>query len=118
MTGQPASLRQLNRRLVFGRLLRHGPASKAQLAKAVGLSAPTVGKVVDELIADRLVELSDAAVCMTDGQATADTAQAAVGRPAQPVRLNRTTPSLIALQIGIRHTRVAALPVAGPMDDH
>ncbi|MCC7408295.1 MAG: ROK family transcriptional regulator [Phycisphaeraceae bacterium] len=110
MSGSPTRLRRLHERWVFDRLRRGGSASRAELAKETGLSAPTVGKVVDALLAQGLVE-----EVIDDGQAR----EAGVGgRPARPVDLCRSRPSIIALQLGVRHTRLAALPVAGPEDEH
>lgn len=103
-----ADSRRANERLIFERLRRGGSASRAQLAKAVGLSAPTVGKVADTLLGIGLLEEVEA-----DGQI----ADPVLGRPSRPLRLSRGQHRVVALQIGVRRTRLAALPVAGPIDD-
>ncbi len=108
MIGIPASLRRINQRAVLRQLLEHGQASRARIAKAVGLSAPTVGKVVDELLASRTIEEAPA-----DDTAVEDLLQP--GRPGKLLRINQTTPRLIVLQLGVRHTRRAARPSAGPI---
>jgi len=105
MSPQASSLRQFNRRRVFEQVAAGGAASRADLAKTTGLSAPTVGKVVDELLAEQLLQ---------ETLGTGHDAPTSPGRPGRPVRLNRTTAQLVAVQIGVRHTRLAALPVAGP----
>ena len=45
----PASLRRTNQRTVISLLLRLGNASRADLAKAAGISQPTAGKITTEL---------------------------------------------------------------------
>jgi predicted NBD/HSP70 family sugar kinase len=108
MSTPVAELRRANERLVFEQLRSAGPASRAQLAKAVGLSAPTVGKVAETLVDSGLLEEDDASVAPDEP---------VLGRPSRPLRLSRRQHRIIALQIGVRHTRVAALPIAGPLDD-
>lgn len=81
------------------------------MAKETGLSAPTVGKVVDALLGSGLVEE------ISPGGPSPDPGPAG-GRPARPLRLNTTRLSLVTLQLGVRHTRLAALPIAGPEDEH
>src|SRR5258708_32724754 len=46
----PASLRRTNQRTVISLLLRLGSASRADLAKAAGISQPTAGKITAELL--------------------------------------------------------------------
>lgn len=107
MMSETSHLRRFNRRRVFEHVARAGAVSRAQLGKATGLSAPTAGKVVDELLVEGLLE-----------EVQSDSSPAATpGRPGRPVRLNRTAATLVAVQIGVRRTRLAALPVAGPIDD-
>lgn len=117
MPTPPAQLRQVHRRVVFDRLAADGAASRAELATATRLSPPTVGKVVDELITQHLVEEFDPAMHRLQlAQYAGDVPQVSVGRPSRPLRLDSTHPVIMAVQIGVRHTRVAALPVAGPRD--
>lgn len=47
----PARMAQSNRRTLVRTLQRLGLASRADLAKALGMSQPTTGKIVDELVA-------------------------------------------------------------------
>jgi glutamate synthase (NADPH/NADH) small chain len=47
----PSRMGQLNRRALLRRLQKLGVASRAELAKSLGMSQPTAGKIVDELIA-------------------------------------------------------------------
>src|SRR5688500_1646121 len=111
-----------NERTVFERL-RRGPASRAELAKATGLSAPTVGKAADALVEAGLLEEfratrddapSAAGHPNIAGVATLEVKpEPSMGRPARPLRLNRTNARLVALQLGVHRTRVAAMPVSG-----
>ena len=44
----PASLRRVNQRAIIAWLVRNGAASRADLAKATGMSQPTAGKITSE----------------------------------------------------------------------
>lgn len=132
MSSALASLRQRHERLVFQRL-RRGPATRADLARETGLSPPTIGKVADRLVAAGILE-EDSAPTAADAGAPAYgqaivvelpevrpapsiatlPATPALGRPGRLLRLDRSRHRILALQIGVRHTRLAALPVAGP----
>ena len=56
---EPALLRRINERLVLEVIRRGGPSSRASLARASGLTAPTVSKVVESLLNRGLVEEFD-----------------------------------------------------------
>lgn len=98
--------------MIFECLRAQGSASRAELAKATRLSPPTVGKVADDMIAAGMLEEVRGAK-----RVAAEQRQAAMGRPARPLRINATTPRVVCVQLGVRHTRVAALPLAGPLDE-
>jgi len=146
MSSGPAKLKGVHQRMVFDHLRRGGSASRAELAKATGLSAPTIGKVAQTLIEARLVEeqgLNGAGATPSpdpslaegggkrtgriddgrDGHPTGLSGQAltygsgGIGRPGTPLCLNRTAADIVALQLGVRRTRLARLPVAGPIED-
>lgn len=51
-----SDLRKLNKRNVLRYILKRKNASRPELAAALGLSVPTVGQLVDELIADGLLQ--------------------------------------------------------------
>ncbi len=99
-------------RTVFEQLLRTGQSTRAELAKTTGLSAPTVGKVVDDLLATGLLEEAGEGRLRVSEEAAMP-----LGRPGRLVRVNQVTPRFVAVQVGVRHTRLAALPVAGPLDE-
>ncbi|MFI5380911.1 MAG: ROK family protein [Tepidisphaerales bacterium] len=58
----PSHLRQLNQRRVIYALMRLGQASRADLAKTTGMSQPTVGKIVDDLLREHVLDSADGAV--------------------------------------------------------
>ncbi len=77
--------------------------SRAAIARATGLSAMTAGKVVDDLIADRLADEADPII----DPAVRNT----MGRPARSVRVlaSREIP---IVELGVRRTTVMAQPLA------
>jgi predicted NBD/HSP70 family sugar kinase len=58
--GSPQLLRQLNSAHVLRAIRSHGPISRADLAKTIGLSKPTVNDVVEGLLGDGTVLESEA----------------------------------------------------------
>lgn len=130
MDATPATLRPLNQRRVLRHLLRHGPQSRARLARHIGLSAPTVGKLVEQMVDAGLLEYIDSAEQKPPKARGIPASDAAArpeppgvprpGRPAHPVGLNASQPRFVAIQLGVRHTRIAALSLAeasGVRDD-
>jgi len=107
----PASLRRTNQRTVISLLLRLGCASRADLAKAAGISQPTAGKITAELLEMGLLQSvsgSDA-----DGNGPGQGGQSPrLGRPGQLLRLDSARPRFLAIELGVVQTRLAALPVA------
>jgi len=89
-------------RAVFAQVRQAGTASRAAIARATGLSSPAVGAIAADLLQAGLLEEGD----VVDGEG--------MGRPSRPLQLERRKPAVVAVQIGVRHTRLAALPVAGP----
>lgn len=102
----PASLRRTNERTVISLLFRLGRASRADLAKAAGISQPTAGKIISELLEAGI--LQEAASAPNDLTPVAPR----LGRPGQLLHLNSASDRFIAVEIGISETRVTALPVA------
>lgn len=88
-------LREGNRADVLVRLREHGPASRATLARELGMSPTTAASLVDELLTAGLV------------METPATPQGGRGRPARLVAAT-TPPGLVAgIDIGRRHLRIA-----------
>jgi predicted NBD/HSP70 family sugar kinase len=102
----PATLRLLNQRRLLELILRVGSASRAELAEIAGMSRPTAGKIVDELIEAGVVEESDAE---PEGKGP--------GRPGRRLVPEARTPRFLLIEMGVRNTRLAAAPVGATGDD-
>ena len=109
MRAVPASLRLANQAHLIERLLRLGVATRAELAKATGMSQPTAGKIIDELLAAGVVEQL--------GPRNSRVVQG-VGRPGKRLRLAREPARLVAIELGVERTRMAALPAAPLEQEH
>jgi predicted NBD/HSP70 family sugar kinase len=107
----PASLRRTNERTVMSLLLRLGSASRAELAKAAGISQPTAGKIITRLLKLGVVQLAE------ESDAERVGGPVKLGRPGERVRLAATRPRFIAIELGVAETRATALPVAFPTRD-
>jgi predicted NBD/HSP70 family sugar kinase len=106
----PTHLRQLNQRRVIYALMRMGQASRAELAKATRMSQPTVGKIVDDLLAGRVLALADGAAGEENGSPR-------LGRPGQGVTLDGRKHRFLVVQLGVLNTRLASLPIAARLVD-
>lgn len=104
---------KLNKRALLGHLQRLGAASRADLAKSLGLSQPTAGKIVDELLAGGVFEEIDLGVGANDGSKR----RAKVGRPARMIRLNQSKARFLGIHLGIRETSLALLSVGSDGED-
>ena len=105
----PSRMGQLNRRALLRQLQKLGIASRAHLAKSLGMSQPTAGKIVDELLELDVVEEVDAPPAGSrdvDGNG-ADTVVR--GRPGRLLRLNQSSAKLLGIQLGVNETTVAGL---------
>jgi len=109
----PASLRRTNQRTVISLLLRLGSASRADLAKAAGISQPTAGKITSDLL--RLGVLREASSAADP--AGAGNSFQRLGRPGQLLELDGRRQRFLAVELGVTETRVAALPVATKLQD-
>ena len=99
-----ASLRLANQATLLEQLLGRRAASRAELAKATGMSKPTVGKIIDDLVRAGVVEelrISD------DGRP-------GLGRPGKQLRLATTRNRFVVVELGVESTRISALPPAPP----
>lgn len=106
MTTPESRLRTTNRSQVLDLLGRSAPISRAELAQRTGLSRSTVSSIVQELLAaEQIVETSGPALPRGGG------------RPPTLLTVSGTPGTLIAVDIGHRHVRVAvadltATPIA------
>src|SRR5262245_47247906 len=106
MSAVPASLRVANQAQVLETLLLRGSASRAELAKATGMSQPTAGKIADELLSAHVLE-----------EVAAEPSRAgSVGRPGKQLRLARERSRFVLIELGVDSTRLVAAPVA-PMNE-
>jgi len=114
----PAKMGRINKRALLGRLQRVGEASRADLAKSLGLSQPTAGKIADELLRlGVLEEIDEDAVAALGNARRASGVPARVGRPGRILRLNRRRARFLAIQLGVSETNLAALPVGAAPED-
>jgi predicted NBD/HSP70 family sugar kinase len=110
MIFHPASMGLLNRRALIRQLQKTGLASRAGLARSLGMSQPTAGKIVDELLAEKVLE--EVGLPEANGNTAVQ-----LGRPGRQLQLNRSQPSFLGIQLGIEKTRLVELPL-GAADDN
>src|SRR5580658_4614754 len=99
-------LRRINQRKIVQSLLRlHSTASRTKLAEIAGMSQATVGRIVDDLLTQSIL----AEVGANDYPAAPDLPQ--LGRPSKLLELDRAKRRFLLIQLGVRQTRLAAMPV-------
>src|ERR1041385_3736682 len=103
----PSKMGRLNKRALLDRLQIMGTASRASLAKATGLSQPTAGKIVDQLIETEVIEEVESSEA--NGENGDGKSAGKVGRPGRMLRLNRNPVRFLAIQLGVSETSMAAL---------
>jgi predicted NBD/HSP70 family sugar kinase len=110
----PASLRRTNQRTVISLLWRLGCASRADLAKAAGISQPTAGKITAELLELGVLEEAGLSGPTEEGVGGGSPR---LGRPGQLLRLDGQRRRFLAIQLGVSETCLSALPVAVKLED-
>jgi len=105
----------MHQRRIIEAVARSGSISRSDLARATGMSQPTVSRIVDRLRARHILAESLDGECHSEGGS--GKATAALGRPSTRLQLDRTRPRFGVVQLGVRHTRLAVLPVAVPSED-
>jgi predicted NBD/HSP70 family sugar kinase len=111
MRAVPKSLRLTNQARLVEQLLRRGIATRAELAKAGGMSQPTAGKIIEELASAGVVE-------ELTGSNEVSRGRPSVGRPGKQLRLSQSPARLVIVEVGVERTRLAAVPAALPEDEH
>lgn len=107
----PGSLRRTNQRTIVSLLMRMAYASRADLAKAAGISQPTAGKIISEML--RVGVLQDVPAQTTAlASQSAQTANPRLGRPGKLVALNRDHSRFLAIAMDVEETTASALPIA------
>ena len=105
----PSRMGQLNRRALLRQLQKLGVASRAELAKALGMSQPTAGKIVDELIDMDVLEEVAVPLAEAGERCGGDAAASQLGRPGRRLRLNESRAKFLAIQLGVKTTTIAGL---------
>ncbi len=100
---QPNLLRKLNERQVLETLQAHGPASRAEVSRISGISAPTVSKVVATLLDAGFLEELDA---LTEK----------FGRPAKLLRLATDSLRVIGIVIDVSQCSIVTGGLDGSID--
>jgi predicted NBD/HSP70 family sugar kinase len=100
----PANLRLANQTALLGQLLGRKAASRAELAKATGMSKPTTGKIIDDLMHAGVVE----EIKLMDG------GRPSVGRPGKQLRLATNRSRFVVVDLGVELTRISGLPPSPP----
>ena len=98
------NLREEGRLRVLQALYDSAGTSRPELVKATGLSRATVSSLVADMIATGLV-------CEDSGLAEPE--NRSMGRPAQPLSLNRSAAYAVGADIGHAHVRVAVCDLHG-----
>jgi predicted NBD/HSP70 family sugar kinase len=96
-----ASLREHNLALVLGEVAAAGPASRARIAAATGLTKATVSSLVETLLDARLL----AEVGVQDGPR--------VGRPASALALSPGGPVGIGVEVNVDYVAACTVDLAG-----
>ena len=94
------TMREVNRSLVLDLVKAGGVVSRASIARSTTLAKPTVSAIVDELIADGLIQ--EVGVGSTAG-----------GRPPILLRFNARSQLVIGAHIGARRTTIAVGDATG-----
>jgi predicted NBD/HSP70 family sugar kinase len=102
MIFHPARMGQHNKRALVRQLQKLGLASRAELAKSLGMSQPTAGKIVDELLAEKILE--EVEVAEVNGSTR-------LGRPGRQLQLNRSRAGFLGIRLGVAETQLAELPL-------
>jgi glucokinase-like ROK family protein len=98
-SGSLRSLRELNRGRVIDALRDRGTASRAELARATGLSRSTVSSIVSDLIESGMLTEQSEATGVAHGEAG--------GRPPVLLSLNPSAGLAVGVDFGHTHLRVA-----------
>ncbi len=101
---QQIYLAKLNEQQVLQVIRDQGPSSRAELARASGLSAPTVSKAAASLLEAGLVEEIDAEGLL-------------VGRPAKKLRLASVSSQVVGVVIDAGHCTVVASGLDGQLHE-
>ena len=91
----------MNQRLLLERLARVGTATRAELADGTGMSRPTAGKIIDELLSARVLDERDGPDIEMPRR---------LGRPGRMLGFEGKTARFVLIQLGVRQTTLVADP--------
>jgi predicted NBD/HSP70 family sugar kinase len=114
----PSRMGQLNRRALLRQLQKLGVASRADLAKTLGMSQPTAGKIADELIDMDVLEEVVAPSVEAGGRQLNGDSGSPLGRPGRQLRLNQSRPKFLGIHLGVHTTKLAGLTLQTGYHDH
>jgi len=114
----PAKMGRINKRTLLWRLQRMGVASRADLARSLGMSHPTAGKIADELLELGVLEEVNGEEGPVGNHVGRKGVSPRMGRPGRMLRLNRSEARFLGIQLGVSRTSLSALPVGGDQEDH
>ena len=112
----PTKMGLINKQTLIYRLQRMGMASRAEIAKELGLSQPTVGKIANQLLKQGVIEVVRTKKSKDKGDDEEDAIK--IGRPGISLRLNRKDPRFLCIQLGVDKTCFTASPVGVDAVDH
>jgi N-acetylglucosamine repressor len=114
---QASLLRQLNTREVLTALQRHGPLSRAEIARHTGISGPTITRTVFDLLAGKLVEEGDLSLAVdAPGMSPLKlNSRPALGRPGKVLRLASASVSVQGIVIGVQQCEVTCAGLDGSL---
>jgi predicted NBD/HSP70 family sugar kinase len=105
----------MHQRRIIETVARSGSVSRSDLARATGMSQPTVSRIVDRLLSEHILAESQEDVSSPDNGSARVTA--VLGRPSTRLELDRHRSRFGIVQLGVRNTRLAVLPIAVPSED-
>lgn len=88
ITGKPELIKKMNRNIVFKLIIKYGQVSRSSLSKETGLALPSIMRIVDGLIEDKLI------IEVGKGISTG-------GRKPQLLKLNEQAMYFIGIEIGL-----------------
>ena len=97
---RPEYMKELNLLIVLDAFRTFGEMSRASLARATGMSAPTASKSVQQLV--------DVGLLVEDGRASGH-----IGKPATRVRFNAACGAVLGIDLGGTNVRLALSDLAG-----
>jgi N-acetylglucosamine repressor len=110
----PSKMGRHNKRALLDRLLRLGTASRADLAKSLGLSQPTAGKIADELL--KLGVFEETEELVQNGLAHTGKGPR-MGRPGRMLRLTQSKSRFLGIKLGLAETHLSPLPLSVTDED-